>query len=308
MCQPETSPAWLLEHPRELINSRKQRLSFLRKTITHISNIFNAEIYFSKTAALNGVLQLIDPRVKFISILAFIILINLTHSIVLLGLISGLTIIYAKISFIPVARMLCRSWLVIPLFVFMCSIPALFNIVVPGKSVLTLYSANPAHTLLAQGLYITDNGLTAVGRMVMRSGCSLSMAYLLLTTTRWNDLTRGLALMKFPVSFILILDMTYRYIFLLANTSLQMSEARFLRTIGNLSPRENRRFFGHSIAVLFIKSNYLAGEIFNAMRCRGFRHKVVNLRTFKLSKLDYLFLLTNVLILLLLSGWSNLHK
>ena len=100
--------------------------------------------------------------------------------------------------------------------------------------------------------------------------------------------------------------MTYRYIFLLANIGLQMSEARFMRTVGHLSQRENRRFLGLSIAVLFIKSNYLATEIFTAMRCRGFRHKIVSLKTLKLSKLDYIFLINNLLILLILCTWSKL--
>jgi energy-coupling factor transporter transmembrane protein EcfT len=85
-----------------------------------------------------------------------------------------------------------------------------------------------------------------------------------------------------------------------------MNEARFLRTIGRLDHHENRRFIGHSMALLFIKSNYLATEIFAAMRARGFSHKIVSLKILKLGKIDYIFMINNGIILLILLAWSKI--
>lgn len=306
MCQAELIPSWLLQNERGLVNKTPQRLNFLRRSITHLSKIFSEEIYFNRTADRQGLLQAIDPRAKLILILIFILIINCSHTFTIPLVLFVITLIYAKLSHISLVQLSKRAWLIIPLFILICSLPALFNVLIPGKILLTIISANPKSQWFSHGLYISDNGLHSVMMMFIRSGCSLSLVYLLLTTTSWNDLTKGLSLLKAPTGFILILSMTYRYIFLLANCALQMNEARFLRTVGRLNHRENRRFIGHSMALLFIKSNYLATEIFAAMRARGFSHKIVSLKTLKLDKIDYIFMINNGIILLILLAWSKI--
>mgnify|MGYP000051755035 FL=1 len=306
MCQPELIPRWLLKNERSLINKTPQRLNFLRRSITHLSKIFNDEIYFNRTANHQGLLQALDPRAKLILTLIFMIIINCSHTFTIPIVLFAITLIYAKLSYISLIQLIRRAWLIIPVFILICSLPALFNVLIPGKALLTIISANSQHQWFRHGLYITDNGFHSVMMMFIRSGCSLSLVYLLLTTTSWNDLTKGLSLLKVPTGFILILSMTYRYIFLLANCALQMNEARFLRTVGRLDHRENRRFIGHSMALLFIKSNYLATEIFAAMRARGFSHKIVSLKILKLGKIDYIFMINNGIILLILLAWSKI--
>jgi cobalt/nickel transport system permease protein len=234
------------------------------------------------------------------------IIINCSHTFTVPLILFAITLIYAKLSHISSIQLIQRAWLIIPVFVLICSIPALFNTLIPGKALLTIISANSKSQWFSHGLYVSDNGFHAVMMMFIRSGCSLSLVYLLLTTTSWNDLTKGLSLLKVPSGFILILSMTYRYIFLLANCALQMNEARFLRTVGRLNHHENRRFIGHSMALLFIKSNYLATEIFAAMRARGFSHKIVSLKILKLGKIDYIFMINNGIILLILLAWSKI--
>ncbi len=306
MCQPELIPSWLLKNERSLINKTPQRLNFLRRSITHLSKIFNDEIYFNRTTNLQGLLQALDPRAKLIVTLIFMIIINCSHTFTVPLILFAITLIYTKLSHISLTQLIQRAWLIIPVFILICSIPALFNILIPGKALLTIINANSKSQWFSHGLYITDNGFHAVMMMFIRSGCSLSLVYLLLTTTSWNDLTKGLSLLKVPSGFILILSMTYRYIFLLANCALQINEARFLRTVGRLNHRENRRFIGHSMALLFIKSNYLATEIFAAMRARGFSHKIVSLKILKLGKIDYVFMINNGIILLVLLAWSKI--
>lgn len=300
MCQHDVIPSWLLKPAQNLPIKSSNRLNFLRKTIQHISAIFSNELYLSLEANKAGFLQQIDPRCKFIVLLSFILITNFAQSFGLLGILFIISCLYAKLSKILIWRLVKRVWLVIPLFLLICSIPALFNQVVVGKELVVVLTANPLRSIFPNGLYISDNGAQTVGLLFLRSGISLSFAYVLMVTTPWHDLTKGLSLLKVPVGFILILEMTYRYIFLLSNLALQMSEARFLRSIGKLSHRENRRFLGHAIALLFIKANYLATEIFSAMRLRGYTHKVVSLKTLRLRVTDWVFLVNNLLILIVL--------
>lgn len=300
MCQHDSIPSWLLKPAQNLPIKSSNRLNFLRKTIQHISAIFSNELYLSLEANKAGFLQQIDPRCKFIVLLSFILITNFAQSFGLLGILFIISCLYAKLSKILIWRLVKRVWLVIPLFLLICSIPALFNQVVVGKELVVVLTANPLRSIFPNGLYISDNGAQTVSLLFLRSGISLSFAYVLMVTTPWHDLTKGLSLLKVPVGFILILEMTYRYIFLLSNLALQMSEARFLRSIGKLSHRENRRFLGHAIALLFIKANYLATEIFSAMRLRGYTHKVVSLKTLRLRVTDWIFLVNNLLILIVL--------
>lgn len=300
MCQHDSIPSWLLKPAQNLPIKSSNRLNFLRKTIQHISAIFSNELYLSLEANKAGFLQQIDPRCKFIVLLSFILITNFAQSFGLLGILFIISCLYAKLSKILIWRLVKRVWLVIPLFLLICSIPALFNQVVVGKELVVVLAANPLRSIFPNGLYISDNGAQTVGLLFLRSGISLSFAYVLMVTTPWHDLTKGLSLLKVPVGFILILEMTYRYIFLLSNLALQMSEARFLRSIGKLSHRENRRFLGHAIALLFIKANYLATEIFSAMRLRGYTHKVVSFKTLRLRVTDWIFLVNNLLILIVL--------
>lgn len=300
MCQHDSIPSWLLKPAQNLPIKSSNRLNFLRKTIQHLSAIFSNELYLSLEANKAGFLQQIDPRCKFIVLLSFILITNFAQSFGLLGILFIISCLYAKLSKILIWRLVKRVWLVIPLFLLICSIPALFNQVVVGKELVVVLTANPLRSIFPNGLYISDNGAQTVGLLFLRSGISLSFAYVLMVTTPWHDLTKGLSLLKVPVGFILILEMTYRYIFLLSNLALQMSEARFLRSIGKLSHRENRRFLGHAIALLFIKANYLATEIFSAMRLRGYTHKVVSLKTLRLRVTDWIFLVNNLLILIVL--------
>lgn len=300
MCQHDSIPSWLLEPTRTLPLKSANRLNFLRRTIQHLSAIFSNELYLSLEATKHGFLQQIDPRCKFLVFLSFMMVTNFAQSFLLLGILFIISCLYAHLSKILIWRLIKRAWLVIPLFLLICSIPALFNQVVVGKELIVILTANPLRNIFPNGLYISDNGAQVVGLLFLRSGVSLSFVYLLMVTTRWHDLTKGLSLLKVPVGFILILEMTYRYIFLLSNLALQMSEARFLRSIGKLSHHENRRFLGHAIALLFIKANYLASEIFSAMRLRGYTHKVVSLKNLRLRVTDWIFLINNLLILIVL--------
>jgi len=88
--------------------------------------------------------------------------------------------------------------------------------------------------------------------------------------------------------------------FLLANIGLRQSEARYLRMVGRLSLQENRRYLGHSIALLFIKASCVAQDVYSAMHLRGYINQQVRLKELKLSMVDYLFIINSLLILVVI--------
>jgi cobalt/nickel transport system permease protein len=67
-----------------------------------------------------------------------------------------------------------------------------------------------------------------------------------------------------------IAEMSYRYLGLLLNLSLEMFEARRLRTVGKVSASSRRAQIGTSMAALFARSMSMADEVYLAMAARGY--------------------------------------
>ena len=89
----------------------------------------------------------------------------------------------------------------------------------------------------------------------------------------------------------MMLAMTHRYIFLLAETASQMFESRQSRTVGALSNATQRRMTARTAGVLLSKSVELSNEVFLAMQSRGFRGDVNVLTEFRMRALDYVDLM-----------------
>jgi cobalt/nickel transport system permease protein len=70
---------------------------------------------------------------------------------------------------------------------------------------------------------------------------------------------------------VVILGMTYRYLFLLLRTAHEMLESRKSRLVGSLEGPERRRLAAASVGVLLSKSFQLTAEVHSAMRARGFQ-------------------------------------
>ena len=87
-------------------------------------------------------------------------------------------------------------------------------------------------------------------------------------TTPVSRLLRSLRMLGIPALFVMLIEMTYRYLVMLLMLSLEMFEARKMRTVGNLSLRRQQAQVGSSIGTLFAKSIIMAEEVYQAMTAR----------------------------------------
>jgi cobalt ECF transporter T component CbiQ len=210
---------------------------------------------------------------------------------------------YASISEIEVKKFIRRVWLVIPLILLIMSIPAMTNIFIPGKPIFYFYRGLHLNLLffsLPPDFYLSAQGLLSVVKTVMRVGVSISFGYLLIVTTRWSDLVKGLSVLKVPVLVTAIFNMTYRYIYILSKISLESMEARFLRTVGDISNKKNRNFIANRMSFLFVRSHYISDEIYDSMKCRGYFGKPVSLKPLKVKAGDIIWIVNNVIIALMI--------
>ena len=144
-------------------------------------------------------------------------------------------------SRIPTDFFVKRVWLGIPLFAGIVVIPSIFFI--PGPR---LFEVALGPLVIAPSI----NGILGAILLVMRVGVSVSLAVLLVTTTPWADILKSLRSLRVPQVFVLILSMTYRYIFLFLHTVNGLFLARKSRMVAKDprfgAPALDRRHDGYA--------------------------------------------------------------
>jgi cobalt/nickel transport system permease protein len=101
-----------------------------------------------------------------------------------------------------------------------------------------------------------------------KSLISVGFVKLLSLSTPWNDIFGAFHGFRVPGLFILVLDITLKYIMILGGMALEMLQALKLRSIGRNSGKTQS--LAGIAGMLFLKSRHLAQEVFWAMECRGF--------------------------------------
>ena len=97
-------------------------------------------------------------------------------------------------------------------------------------------------------------------------------------------------MLRLPIVLVVILGMTYRYIFLLLRNAHDMFRSRKSRMVGRLDGREQRRAATASAGVLMSKTLQLSGDVYLAMRSRGFQGEVYVLDEFRTGWFDWIVL------------------
>ena len=271
--------------------------SVVERTLAGVTESLEQSLFAEEIAREPGALQSLDPRVKLIGFLALLLAVSFVHNLWVLVSLYCLTLILAWISRVPLDRFVKRVWLALPFFTGMVAIPVLFNFVTPGNPLLVL-SNSPY-------IAITEQGARAAAFLVLRVGTSVSLAVLLVLVTPWATLLRALNVLKVPTLFLLVLGMTYRYIYLLLRTSSDMFLARQSRVVGRMKAADQRRVVTNTMGNLLGKSYDMSQEVYFAMLSRGYRGRPRTLDQFQMKPRDWAWaagLVTVAVVAVILGG------
>ena len=252
-----------------------KRTGLLEHTIGDIAGTLERAFFAEEISTRKGLFQSLDARVKVLSVFALLISVSLSRSLLVIALIYLLVFLLAWASAIPASILIKRVWLALPFFTGLIILPALF--ITPG----------PALWHLPLGLVITRTGVTTVLFLLLRVSTSVSLTLLLILTTPWNTVLSALSILRVPDVFILILGMTYRYIYLLLRIANDMFLSRKSRVVGRLSTADNQKMLAAVSATLLGKSLSMSSEVYLAMQSRGFRGSVVTLKPFQMHSKDW---------------------
>jgi cobalt/nickel transport system permease protein len=255
------------------------RGNVLEHTLSGITEALERALFAEQISLRPGLFQSLDPRVKVVSVLALLIAVSASRSLWIIGCIYLLALVLALFSSIPADFFIKRVWLALPFFTGMIVLPAFF--ITPG----------PVLVQLPFGLVITQTGLTTALFLLLRVSTSISLTLLLILTTPWNTVLGALTVLRVPDVFILVLGMTYRYIYLLLHIANDMFLSRKSRVVGRLNSAEERHMLAAISGTLLSKSLNMSSEVYLAMQSRGFRGTIVTLKSFKMKTLDWFWLI-----------------
>ncbi len=303
-------PSWLKEKLTppgpQAAARRSSKRGFVEKTLQAIAEALQEEVFSESIASRPGLLQGLDPRAKLVTLLFLIGIAGLLHHIFPLLLFNLWLIWLARSSRVPLGAFAKRVWIVVPLFTGLVVFPTLFNVVRPGTPLLVLFHLGQPVKLgywtIPGSVAITKEGLAAAVLLILRVGASVSLAVLLTLTTRWNTLLKALSVLRIPAVFLTVLEMTYRYIFLLLQTSTDMFMARRSRLVGRVDSREERRFVTSAMGNLWGKTAACSEEVHSAMLARGYAGLPKSLVRFEMKRSDWVWMALVLIIAILLVG------
>ncbi len=222
----------------------------------------------------NSLIHRLDPRVKLILTLAFIVAVTaVPHgawlSFLLFLLAAGTVIAVSRISPFPVFK---RSMVAIPFALGALTLAFTSD----GAPLLTF-------KLASWSLSVTDQGTVAFASILTKAWLAVLMATLLSMTTTFPELLFAMRALRLPRVIVSIISFMYRYIFVIADEALRSQRAREARSAdphgkGGGSLLWRAKILGGMIGSLFLRSYERSERIYAAMLSRGFDGTIRTMR------------------------------
>jgi cobalt ECF transporter T component CbiQ len=301
MTERSSTPSWLLQSEVGLCPcgciGKRNKGNFVDKTIVGGAGLLRQALFSEDMATRSGLLQRIDPRVKVITMFGLLLAAALVRNVpVLLGL-YVLALALAALSKISVSFFIKRVWLFIPIFTGIVVLPATFSFITHGHIVV------PLGHWFGHRVGLTSQGLRGAGLIVVRVATSISLVVLVALTTSWTSLLAALRAMFLPRMFVLVLGMSYRYVFYLLNTVTEMYEARKARTARvDTDVRRGRAFVAATAGTTFGKAHAMSEEVYLAMVSRGYSGHPRTLSTFRVRTADMVWIVGCVVVAVAVLG------
>lgn len=230
----------------------------------------------------------LDPRTKLIFSLVFLILMVLTpiKEIERFGFYLALILTIIFIARISPACIFKRSIIVLP-----------FVLVVAGLAV--FFTEGRVFKEIDFALFklrLTYEGITILLNVLVKSWLSVVTLTTIMLTTSFEDLLRGMELLKAPQIIVVMMSFMYRYIFVLIDEAYHLMQARNVRYFGGRCLAQVP-VLGNMAGTLFVRTYERAERIYAAMAVRGFTGRMRSINVLKFSFTDFLFLMVTFTLL-----------
>lgn len=285
---PETSP--LDTGVSQTGATSRRRADFVERTLREIVSFVREALFIERWAQTDGPLQRVDPRAKIVCAALVILLASLVHRQPILWGLYALVFAVAVFTRIPAGLFIKRVWLFVPLFTGLVVLPATLNVITPGQPLVVLFSPGLRQIgpwVLPRVISITRPGVDAALLVVARVATSVSVVVLLSLTTRWSDLLKALRSMRLSAVFLMAMEMSYRYVFVLVTMVEDTYLAKRARTIARASAKSERRWVGSRLGATALRSRRLTEAVYQAMLARGYDGEPRTVRALNARAVDW---------------------
>jgi cobalt ECF transporter T component CbiQ/cobalamin biosynthesis protein CbiM len=274
------------------LKGSKVRTSFVDKGLHHVANVIKTTYIQWETASRKGLLQGLDARVKVLFLAVFLIAVSLKKDVTSELLIAAFVLILAAASRVGFVSYYKRVLFLGFFFGFLVALPASLNIVTNGTVVVPVITLPRAYEFwvyhIPMHIGVTSEGMRGVALLTMRVINSVSLSLLVLYTTPFHEVIKALKMLRVPDTFLMVINLTYKYIFIFAKTVEDMHLAKKSRMVGDTSDSDARKWVAGRIALVFKKTQLRCEDIFRAMVSRGFSGEVKMYGFRKLAAKDYI--------------------
>jgi cobalt/nickel transport system permease protein len=224
-------------------------------------------------------LHRLDPRVKLLTTLVFIVVVVSFGKYEISGLIPFLIypVVLIAVGNLPPGYLARKILLAAPFAFFI----GIFNPLIDRAIMVHL------------GTVGISGGWVSFASIMIRFTLTVSAALILIAGTGLNAVCLAMDKLGAPRSFVTQLLFLYRYIFVLTDEALRLARARSLRSFQGRGM--GLKVFSHMIGQLLLRTLDRARRIHLAMLSRGFDGKIHLLRPLHLHGRDIIFFL----------GWSG---
>jgi cobalt ECF transporter T component CbiQ len=287
-------PSFLLLNPSSdsfRLERRGLKIPFLEKGIHRLAEMIKMAYAQWEFASREGFFQKIDSRIKVLFLIFFIMIVSLKQDIGSEILVSGFILFLMLASRLNVFHIYKRIFISGLIFGSLVALPSIFNLFREGEVLFTILRLSRPYEFwiysIPEKIGITKEGLYGMIMLTLRVINSLSITFLVLYTTPFAEIIKALKVLKIPDTVLIVITLTYKYLFLFAKTVEDMHLAKKGRLLRDLSRREARRWIAGRIALTFKKTRLRAEEVFKAMLCRGFSDSIKIYGKAKLGARDW---------------------
>jgi cobalt/nickel transport system permease protein len=240
-----------------------------------------------------SLLHRLDPRLRVASATAFSIVVALSFSFpVLIAALAAAAVLVA-LGRLDAGQLLKRL-LVVNGFVLL--IWAILPLTFPGE-VAAVWGP----------LRFYKPGIVLSAQITLKSNAIVLALVALIATMPFSTLGHSLHRLGLPDKLVFLLLMGYRYVFVIEQEYHRLLRAAKMRGFRPATNRHTYRTFAYMVGMLFVRSSDRGEQVYNAMRCRGFKQKFYSLVEFHASAADGVFgaLMAALLVSLIYMEWLS---
>ncbi|UCF91509.1 MAG: cobalt ECF transporter T component CbiQ [Desulfobacterales bacterium] len=244
-------------------------------------------------AAGNSLIHNLDPRIRvgLASVYCFVIALAKHTPVLLAAIVISLSLIFiTRVN----PREIARRLVIVNVLIFLL------------WAVLPLTYGDPA--LFRAGPFsISGPGTKLAAQITLKCNAILLAFIALIATMPLVTLGHALNRLRVPAKIVLLLLMTYRYVFVIEQEYHRLLRAARIRGFRPGTNLHTYKTYAYVVGMLFVRAAARAERVNQAMRCRGFNGKFYTLQQFETVRHDWILatIITAMIICLLFLEWSH---